>query len=79
MKLFLISQTKNCGYDTHDSAVVVADDEAAARQINPSWGGGWGDTHSTWCGKPEDVSVEYLGEARDGMPSNIVLASFNAG
>ena len=33
MKLFLISQDKNEGYDTYDSAVVVAESEKEAREV----------------------------------------------
>ena len=36
MKLFLISQDKNEGYDTYDSAVVVAESEKEAREVHPS-------------------------------------------
>ena len=36
MKLYLISQDRVSGYDTYDSAVVVAKDEADARTIHPS-------------------------------------------
>jgi len=32
MKLFLISQDENDGYDTYDSAVVCAKDEEAAKR-----------------------------------------------
>jgi hypothetical protein len=35
MKLWLISQDQNQAYDTFDSAVVAAPDEAAARSISP--------------------------------------------
>ena len=36
MKLWLISQNVNCGWDTYDSAVVAADTEEEARNIYPS-------------------------------------------
>jgi len=36
MKIFLISQNINTDYDTYDSAIVVAENEADARTINPS-------------------------------------------
>jgi len=36
MKLFKISQELNDDYDTYDSAVVCADNEAEARKIHPS-------------------------------------------
>jgi hypothetical protein len=38
MKLFLISQSENTGYDTYDSVVVVATNIEEARRIHPdSW------------------------------------------
>ena len=36
MKLYLIKQATNCGYDTYDSAVVIATSEEEARRIHPS-------------------------------------------
>jgi hypothetical protein len=79
MKLFRISQTENNGYDTYDSAVVVAASEEEARTMHPS---GYdiedrGDYLGTWV-KPEDVKVEYLGESIS-TTSYVVCASFNAG
>ena len=35
MKLFLISQSENDGYDTYDSAVVCAEDEKDAQSMLP--------------------------------------------
>ena len=35
MKLWLISQSRNNGWDTYDSAVVAAETEAEARHIHP--------------------------------------------
>ena len=36
MKLYLIKQDTNYGYDTYDSAVVIATSEEEARRIHPS-------------------------------------------
>lgn len=36
MKLWLISQTQNTGYDSYDSAVVAAETEEQAQKIHPS-------------------------------------------
>ena len=77
MKLYLISQDENVGYDTYDSAVVVAQDVYHASLIAP--GGSFGGNYGEWCSKPDKVSVKYLGEAAAGIPAGIVLASFNAG
>ena len=86
MKLWLISQTVNGGYDTYDSAVVAAETEDAARLTHPDGGmpvnwyvdkpGEFPDRRWTL---PRLVRVEYLGEAREGHPAGVVCASFNAG
>lgn len=78
LKLWLISQDDNTGYDTYDSAVVAAYTEDEARQINPE--GEWNRVWSSWCKTPEQVTVEYLGIATTMcMKPGIVLSSFNAG
>ncbi len=74
MKLYLISQSANSGYDTFDSAVVVAPDEETARNISPdTWNGG------AWCKRPDQVTVAHIGEAAEGTKQGVILASFNAG
>ena len=81
MKLFLISQEQNNDYDTYDSAVVAAPDEATARNMNPANGkpmDEWDMYYNMWCSGPEKVTVRYLGEAVDVDPG-VVCASFNAG
>ena len=81
MKLFLISQKENRGYDTYDSAVVCAENADAARQMNPSGRGEvrWGDSFSTWCSSPEKVTVRLIGEASPDIAVGVICASFNAG
>lgn len=81
MKLWLISQTENTGYDTYDSAVVAAATAEEASKMYPSGDNNmFGDPWSAWCDKPEDVTVEYLGEAGPSIKEPVViLASFNAG
>lgn len=49
MRLWLISQDTNSGYDTYDSAVVAAPSEEAARRISPSAYYEWSDGHGGWC------------------------------
>lgn len=84
MKLWLISQDVNGGYDTFDSVVVAAEDEEAARLIHPS--------RKEWPKKPErvigkdwadyphQVQVECIGEAADDIEAGtIILSSYNAG
>lgn len=79
MKLFLLSQDENVGYDTHDSAVVAAKNEDEAKLINISDYTNWDDMYSSWCSSPDNVTVTYLGEAKEGTKTGIILASFNAG
>lgn len=89
MKLWLLTQNVCSGYDTYDSAVVVAEHPDAARRIHPqalyldkvehlnasilTEGG-------SWPNDPDLVSVTYLGEADKAFTKEEVLcASFNAG
>lgn len=89
MKLYLyfISQEENTGYDTYDSAVVCAESEEQARNINPNrWKFGnetgfmdWSKRNYDWCSSPDKVTVEYIGEAKEGSEIGVILSSFNAG
>ena len=82
MKIFRISQEQNRDYDTYDSAVVYARSKARARTIHPGdyySGDPWKNKYSPWCSSPDEVEVEYLGEAKKGAKEGIILASFNAG
>jgi len=93
MKLWFLSQSKNSGYDTYDSAVVAAESEEKAKYIHPGRLGhysvstgeyiiekwdGKAAGNSTWV-NVEDVEVEYLGEAKKGIKEGVICASFNAG
>ena len=81
MNLYKIEQHQNRGYDTYDSAVVVANDEDGARKFYPSQYGSWKSGRSGgWCNSPEDVVVTYLGVAADTLtPNSVIISSFNAG
>lgn len=103
MKLYLLSQDINDGWDTYDSCVVCAKSEEEARLIHPSEfvthcdDKNWFGTHSnkenlgqeyitedsfgTWVNRTEvdKINVEYIGEAKEGMKSGVICASFNAG
>lgn len=80
MKIWLLSQTENGGYDTYDSCVVAAPDEESAKKIHPGTCDWEKDNWMrNWASKPENVSVLYLGEAKDGLDAGAILASFNAG
>jgi len=84
MKLFLISQTSNDGYDTYDEAVVCAETEEDAKTIHPD---GYSIvteedeekySSSTWT-TLNNVDVEYLGEAKEDSERGVICSSFNAG
>lgn len=81
MNLYKISQDEVDDYDTYDSAVVAAPNEARARCLHPS---GYqddipNDSNSTWTNDPSKVKVELLGTAIRGTKEGIIVASFNAG
>jgi hypothetical protein len=77
MKLWKISQNVNNDYDTFDSAVVAAETEDEARNTTPCFEDEE-DIEREWA-SPEDVEVEYLGEAKEGTSAGIICSSFNAG
>ena len=89
MNLYKISQHSNNGWDTYDSAVVVARDESEAQRIHPDgrgkkwWDLGPDDYYSdTWCSHPDQVSVTHIGKCRQELKlkeGSIICASFNAG
>ena len=92
MKLWKISQTESTGYDTFSDAVVVADNEDAARSVHPACDNAesvvffsryWlqEEYHwSEWATKKENVTVVYLG-IYDGPPLDVpvICASYHAG
>ena len=94
MNIYKISQSKNNGYDTYDSAVVVAKSTTAARKIYPSGSAIW--KNGEWCWETmrgeeryhaycwvqhiDDVEVEYIGSAGALFTEpQVLVASFNAG
>lgn len=94
MKLWLIWQDENNGYDTYDSAVVAAPDEESAKKIYPTsretpgdiWGPGkdnaWNSSWSAWASSPEHVKATCIGETIgmiDAEYGRVFCASFNAG
>lgn len=82
MKLFLISQKQNNGYDTYDSAVVAARNAEDASFTSPSNGKritDWSYEDGQWCNSVIHVTVEYLGEAAEGTSAGVICASFKAG
>ena len=93
MNIYRIWQNQNNGYDTFDSAVVVAESEEAARHVHPIWAwrsddfnksGKWIRSQdwesSTWARTPDRVSVELIGKADESLKTEqVICASFNAG
>jgi hypothetical protein len=81
MNIYLISQNDADGYDTYDAAVVAANSEEEARNINPS--GEWRDPpykDRTWAATPELVKVKLIGICTgDARPPGIILKSYIAG
>lgn len=81
MKLYLISQDKNTGWDTYDSAVVAAESEEQARMTHPSGKNNWDGEHEdwgAWCAS-KYVNVKLIGTADNGTDAGVICASFNAG
>lgn len=74
MKLYLISQDLNNGYDTYDSAVVAARNEEEAKNTKVGSIGDYG----AWV-TPDKVQVKLIGTAIKVTKAGVVLASFNAG
>lgn len=94
MKLWLISQTVNTGYDTYSDAVVAAESDAEARALHPDgdvkWMGDarWRYTDGTdraplypesgWA-HPASVVAKLIGEALPETTEGVICASFHAG
>lgn len=90
MNIYKISQDENIDYDTYDSAIVAAENEEIARRMSPDTGKQIEDWkhpdgeifeiyRTTWCSKPELVTVKLIGKAVKGTEQGVILASFNAG
>lgn len=89
MRLWLLTQSVCSGYDTWDSAVVVAEHPDAARRIHPRstyldqvdhLDPSISNAGASWPNDPDLVSATYLGEADKAFTKEEVLcASFNAG
>lgn len=81
MNLYLISQSAFDLDNHYDSAVVAAEDEAAARATHPG-GDGWNaldDVFSTWVRSDELhlISVKLLGAAFEAVAAGVICAHFN--
>lgn len=78
MKLYLISQTENTGYDTYRAAVVAADSPAQARLMHPDGSGQPVkiDRHASWVDDPALVTVVEIGTAAKGVGRGVICADF---
>ena len=86
MNIYKISQTVCRGYDTYDSAIVVAETAQSATLIYPScnkeknWYEDYeNNSYFAWS-HPKDVRVKLIGIAsREFTEECVLLASYNAG
>ncbi len=60
MNLYFISQNQNTGYDTYDSAVVVAKNEEEAKLIYPSvWREQhWSEEKQAWLDEEDELDLK---------------------
>lgn len=87
MQIYRISQSAKRGYDTFDSAIVVANSEYQARKMRPLHFDDfeWIDepsiyTNRSWADSADDVNVELIGRyIGDKTEPYLILSSFNAG
>jgi len=79
--LWLLTQSKERGFDTYDSCVVAAPTANAAKKIHPSGrevpSGWW--RSLDWPSDPHDIEATLIGVADSSIAPGVVCASFNAG
>jgi hypothetical protein len=93
MQIWKIERKDRGGYDTFDSAVVIAETEQEARFTSPNgyqvWlpESGWVRESTmnrdafddrTWT-SPDNVTATEIGRAHPGSERRVIVASFNAG
>jgi len=83
MKLYLLSQGVNTGYDSYESCVVCARNEKEAKTISPSpsinqWPSGH-NSYGTWTDDVSKITAVEIGTAKRGMKKGVICSSFNAG
>jgi hypothetical protein len=87
MKLYKISQTTNTGWETYDSAIVMAPSADAARRIHPDGSPKLEDPDDGWptWAQLENIKVKLIGYTKISIfdkkgklkPAKVILASFN--
>ena len=80
MNIYLLKQDIVDGYETFDSAVVVAESEDDARTIHPR-SNGWVFRYGDWVEFKDidKIKVTLIGVADPDQERGVILASFNAG
>lgn len=94
MKLYLLSQKDDNGYDTYDSVVVAAESCFEAVRITPCGQLTWDDEKEIfrypwdkeaegvatgWARHVDNINCIEIGYAHDSVKKGVVLSSFNAG
>ena len=95
MNIYLLEQNRRTGYDTYDSAVVVAESPELAVRLHPNgmliWdidderaGWRWDDNRMAWPRSdwpdPSEVTVQLLGRATlESTKRRVICASCNTG
>jgi|WetSurMetagenome_2_1015567.scaffolds.fasta_scaffold67863_3 hypothetical protein len=80
LKLYLLTQDEEIGYDTFDSCIVAAKDENEAKQYHPS--GRLNDREDNWGDWPTNkdvITCIEIGKANKEQQVGVIIASFNAG
>ena len=75
MKLWILSRTDSVDYDEYDSFVILAKDEAEARQLAEAAGSPYRKA-GIWLNS-DKCTCEQL--TRKGKKAEVILGSFNAG
>ena len=79
MKIYKVWQDDVCGYDTYDSAVIIAEGINRAKRLSiEKLGGREGGLSKTWTDDISKVHATEIGISNKGE-EDIVVASFNAG
>ena len=76
--LYKIARAEHGGWDTFDSAVVVAESSKEAKMIHPNIYSYEEIDDWSWI-NADDVIVTYLGIADSNLKKGVIVASFNAG
>ena len=80
MKIYLLEQNEQRGYDTYDSCIVAADSPDEAARMHPRGGTiPLNPSQDTWADNPMNVKVTLIGYALPDTKKGVVLASYNAG